>query len=235
MGPATGEGSQAVARIDLHCHSSASFDGVAEPAALAARAAARGLTHLAVTDHDTLDGARLAAAAAPPGLTLITGCEVHTREGDLVFVFLERPIEQGLSAREAIAAGREQGALVGIPHPFDGARRSLLASATSAVTEALVAEVDWIEAWNARVARRAANDRAAELARRHGIPGIGVSDAHALLEVGTAYTTLAGDPSTPAGLLAALRGPLEITGAPPAPAGRRLSIPFRRGSGRPER
>ena len=31
-----------------------------------------------------------------------------------------------------------------------------------------------------------------------------VSDAHSVLEVGVAYTALDGDPSTPAGLLAAL-------------------------------
>ena len=44
-------------RVDLHCHTSASFDGVADPTALVARAAERGLTHVAITDHDTLDGA----------------------------------------------------------------------------------------------------------------------------------------------------------------------------------
>jgi len=40
---------------DLHCHSSAS-DGELSPAALLARAAERGVTHLAITDHDTVDG-----------------------------------------------------------------------------------------------------------------------------------------------------------------------------------
>jgi hypothetical protein len=50
------------------------------------------------------------------------------------------------------------------------------------------------------------------LARRTERPGIGASDAHTLLEIGTVYTTMTGDPSTAAGLLAALRGPLTIHG-----------------------
>ncbi|MDP2349552.1 MAG: PHP domain-containing protein [Chloroflexota bacterium] len=70
--------------MDLHCHASASFDGVAGPEAVVARAAERGLTHLAITDHDTLEGAMRAVEAAPAGLCVIVGCEVTTRDGDLV-------------------------------------------------------------------------------------------------------------------------------------------------------
>ena len=43
--------------LDLHCHTSASFDSLAAPAAVLRAAAARGLTHLAITDHDRIDGA----------------------------------------------------------------------------------------------------------------------------------------------------------------------------------
>lgn len=210
MGQAKAAGDQpppGVARVDLHCHTRASFDGVAAPAALVARAVERRLTHLAITDHETLDGALAAAASAPAGLHVLIGSEVNTRQGDLIFVFLERPLARGLAAREAIHAGRDQGALVGIPHPFDTARRSLLLDPAN---EELLALVDWVEAWNGRVGRRAANDKAAMVARRDGLPAIGTSDAHTLLEIGTVYTTMTGDPSTPAGLRAALRGPLAI-------------------------
>jgi Predicted metal-dependent phosphoesterases (PHP family) len=195
--------------VDLHCHTARSFDGIAEPAAVAARAAERGLTHLAITDHETLDGALEARNSAPPGITILVGCEVNTPEGDLVFVFLDRPLPRGLSARAAIEAGREQGALVGIPHPYDPSRRSLLLDPAN---EDLVPLVDWIEALNGRVGHRIHNDRAAALARKTARPGIGASDAHSLLEIGTVYTTVHGDPSTPEGLRQALRGVLEIEG-----------------------
>jgi predicted metal-dependent phosphoesterase TrpH len=214
MGEATADPLAQGARLDLHCHTSASFDGVADPVALVARAAERGLTHVAITDHDTLEGALRARDAAPAGLGVIIGCEVNTREGDLVFAFLLRPLPRDLSAREAILAGREQGALIGIPHPYDHARRSLLLDPAN---EELVRLVDWVETWNGRVGRRAANDRAAALALRIGLPGVGVSDAHTLLEVGTVCTTMSGDPSTPDGLREALRAGTAILGADRAP------------------
>jgi hypothetical protein len=51
----------------------------------------------------------------------------------------------------------------------------------------------------------AGNENAAAFARELGLPGVAVSDAHSVIEVGVAYTAVEGDPSTPEGLLAALR------------------------------
>jgi predicted metal-dependent phosphoesterase TrpH len=190
---------------DLHTHSRASFDSLASPASLVRTAARHGLTHLAITDHDRIDGAleaRTAAANLAPELTVIVGEEVRTIDGDLICLFLEEAIPPGLPAEEAIARARAQGALVGVPHPFDRFRGSLLREARM---ERLSAAVDWIETHNARIAVGRGNQLAAEFALAHDLPGIAVSDAHSSFEVGVAYTALEGDPSTAAGLLAALR------------------------------
>jgi len=186
--------------IDLHCHTSASFDCLAGPADVVRAAATRGLTHLMITDHDRIDGALRARDAAPAALTVIIGEEVKTADGDLICAFLERAIPPGMSAVETIAAAREQGGLVGVPHPFDRMRGSLLRDTR---LETLATLVDWIEVHNARLVGNG-NERAAEFAREHERFGVAVSDAHSLMEVGVAYTALDGDPSTPAGLLAAL-------------------------------
>jgi len=198
--------------LDLHCHTSASFDSLAAPVAVVRAAATRGLTHLAITDHDRIDGALEArdhAAAAAPGLTVIVGQEIRTLAGDLIGVFLREPIAPGLSASEAISAVREQGGLVGIAHPFDRFRGSL-GRGEATELEALAGLVDWIEAWNARLMVGDGNARAAELAARLGVPGVAVSDAHTTLEVGIASTTVRGDPATPDGMRAALAGLLEL-------------------------
>ena len=187
--------------IDLHCHTDASFDSLASPESVVRAAAARGLTHLAITDHDRLDGALRARDAAAAGLVVIVGEEVRTLEGDLICVFLERPIPSGLPVLEAIAEARAQGALVGIPHPFDRNRASLLMNEHM---EGLAGQVDWVETWNARLLGRGGNERAATFARTYGLPGVAVSDAHSILEVGLAHSQLQGDPSTAAGLRAAL-------------------------------
>jgi predicted metal-dependent phosphoesterase TrpH len=194
--------------IDLHCHTRASFDCLSNPADVARLAAERGLTHLAITDHDRIDGALEARAAAPAGLTVIVGEEVKTSEGDLICLYLEHAIPPGLTAAETIAAARRQGALVGIPHPFDTFRGSL---ARSGRLDDIAPLVDWIEGHNARLVGDG-NERAVTLAAEHDKPVVAVSDAHSLIEVGVAYTALDGDPSTPAGLLAALAGAELVPG-----------------------
>jgi predicted metal-dependent phosphoesterase TrpH len=197
---------------DLHTHSRASFDSLASPAALVRAAARHGLTHLAITDHDRIDGAleaRDRAAGIAPELTVIVGEEVRTADGDLICLFLDEAIPPGLPADETIARARAQGALVGVPHPFDRFRGSLLRDTR---LERLAGAVDWIETHNARVALGKGNQLAAEFALEHGLPGIAVSDAHSSFEVGVAYTALDGDPSTAAGLLAALATAELVTG-----------------------
>lgn len=186
--------------VDLHCHSKGSFDCLSEPRDIMRAAVDRGLTHLAITDHDRIDVALGARDVAPAGLTVIVGEEVKTLDGDLICVFLERAIPPGLSALDTIAAARGQGGLVGIPHPFDGMRGSLLRDASMARLAPLV---DWIETHNARIVGHG-NEDAQAFALAQERPGVAVSDAHSIMEVGVAYTALDGDPSTPAGLLAAL-------------------------------
>jgi predicted metal-dependent phosphoesterase TrpH len=187
--------------VDLHCHTNASFDSLSSPRKVVEAAATRGLTHLAITDHDRIEGAFRARDAAPEGLTVIVGEEVRTTDGDLIALFLEEAVEPHRTARETIEAVRAQGGLVGIPHPFDRFRGSMLKDPG---LEAMAQLVDWVETHNARVVGGNGNERAQQFAREMGLPGVAVSDAHSVLEVGVAYTALDTDPSTPEGLLAAL-------------------------------
>jgi hypothetical protein len=96
---------------------------------------------------------------------------------------------------------REQGGLVGVPHPFDRLRGSM---GKNEALEAMAGLVDWVETYNARVLGGTGNEQASLFARGHGLPGVAVSDAHSTLEVGVAYAALTGDPSTAEGLRAAL-------------------------------
>lgn len=62
-------------KIDLHSHSTRS-DGLLSPAALVDRAAGQGVTHLALTDHDAVDGIAEARASAAGRLELVGGMEI---------------------------------------------------------------------------------------------------------------------------------------------------------------
>lgn len=65
-----------MAMLDLHTHSTAS-DGTLSPTELVDAALARGLTGLALTDHDTLSGIEAACAhAGPRGLRFLAGIEL---------------------------------------------------------------------------------------------------------------------------------------------------------------
>ncbi len=96
--------------VDLHLHSVFS-DGSETPRAIIDLAVRAGLTAIALTDHDTLDGvAEAAAAAAAAGLTFVPGTELSvdwtTGPMHLLAYFLEPgtgPLQDRL---EDIQAGR---------------------------------------------------------------------------------------------------------------------------------
>lgn len=199
--------------LDLHCHSSASFDSLASPDRLVAKARRIGLTHLAITDHERIDGALRARDLAGDDLQVIVGEEVRSADGDLIGLYLERAVPPGLSAVDTAAAIHAQGGVVGLPHPFDGFRHSGGAQAGDAEgrLDALAGLIDYVEVHNAR-AVGSANPRAAEFAHRHGLPGVAASDAHSVMELGVAQTVVDGHVEDAAGLLAALPGASLITG-----------------------
>ena len=194
---------QGRAFVDLHCHSSSSFDSLSKPADLVRNAKRFGLTHLAITDHERIEGAQRARDLGSDEVSVIVGEEVRTTGGDLLGLFLEQAVPPGMSPVETAAAIHEQGGLVGLPHPFDRFRSSGGAMAAADALEGLAATIDFVEVHNARAVGRA-NERAALFAKEHGLPGVASSDAHSLMEVGVAYSVLPRDFSSAAELRALL-------------------------------
>jgi predicted metal-dependent phosphoesterase TrpH len=104
-----------VTRIDLHTHSTAS-DGTLAPDRLVAAGAEAGLDVMAITDHDTTGGWAAAAAARPPGLSLVRGAELSCRWHGAapavplhLLAYLFDPTEPELAAELVrIRADREQ-------------------------------------------------------------------------------------------------------------------------------
>ena len=92
-------------RADLHMHTTAS-DGWPEPSQLVDRARLAGLDVIAVTDHDTIQGALRAAeyAATFSKLHVVIGEEVSSRNGHIVGLFLERRVRPGMSAAATVHA-----------------------------------------------------------------------------------------------------------------------------------
>lgn len=96
--------------IDLHVHSTAS-DGSESPTEVVRRAAHKGLTSIALTDHDTISGiAEASASASTNGIELIPGTELSVKWDrgamHLVVLFL-KPSDGPLQNRlEELRRGR---------------------------------------------------------------------------------------------------------------------------------
>ena len=170
------------------------------------------MTHLAVTDHDRVDGALRARDAAPDGLTIIVGQEVRTTSGDLIALYIDKPIRPGLAPFEAAQAVRDQGGVVGVAHPFDRFRAGAGRKGWEDELDRVIPLLDYVEIWNARLMVGDGNTRAAEFAKQHDLPGVAASDAHTVMEVGVAYTILDGPIDTAEEFRAALAaGPRLVT------------------------
>jgi predicted metal-dependent phosphoesterase TrpH len=188
-------------RIDPHVHTVASHDGHVTPERLVERAIEVGLDGVVVTDHDTVEGARIAAGLAPEEeLLVVVGCEVSTAGGHLLALGVEDAVEPGRPLAETARRIRAEGGLAVVPHPFQRSRHGASAST--------IDDVDGIEVYNAHTLTGFRNDQAARFAASQDYPGFGGSDAHRVGGIGRAATevTLApGARPTVDRLLAAMR------------------------------
>jgi predicted metal-dependent phosphoesterase TrpH len=168
---------------DLHMHTSWSFDCAVDPAELVDHAESEGLGAIAITDHNVFGGAlETVDAADGRELIVIPGEEMKTADqGEVIGLFLEREIPRGLSFGDTVAAIREQGGLVYLPHPFD----RMHAIPEPKTLHRHLADIDVFEVYNARLLFDAQNDEALRFARKYDLTMGAGSDAHVLQGVGT--------------------------------------------------
>jgi predicted metal-dependent phosphoesterase TrpH len=183
-------------RADLHMHTTAS-DGWSTPAKLVEHAARHlGLNVIAVTDHDTIEGALRAAdhaARRAKKLHLIIGEEVSSLDGHIVGLFLEHRVQPNMSAAATVHAIHEQGGLAVAVHPFWRTHRRVRSGPVFGVGW-LAAELDFdaIEVENATPGFYVFNQLAHRLNLGLGAAEVGGSDAHIMDAVGRAFTEFPG-------------------------------------------
>jgi predicted metal-dependent phosphoesterase TrpH len=136
-----------------------------------------------LTDHDSLEGARELRRLGL--LRTVTGQEVTTRDGDVIGLFLEEPVEPGLSAELTVERIKDQGGLVYVPHLFDRRRRALEVGAL----ERLRARIDIVEIFNGRSSADS-NRKAEDVCQAIGAVAGAGSDAHSLKELGRVYVEM---------------------------------------------
>ena len=183
-----------LAFADFHIHTRFSRDSILSEERFIEKAVERGLTHVAITNHNNVEGAiavrdKVAELGLEDRLTVILGEEVSTADGEVVGVFLTKTIPRGLSANETADEIHRQGGLVSIPHPFDPFRGSHIREGPLR-NLADVGKIDMVEVFNCRVTLQRHNEEAAEFARRYDIPGIAASDSHSSFEIAMAFNAM---------------------------------------------
>jgi predicted metal-dependent phosphoesterase TrpH len=168
---------------DLHMHTSWSHDCLVDSEELVDQAEEEGLGAIAVTDHNAFGGALEAVELARDRpLTVIPGEEIKTAgQGEVIGLFLKEEIPRGLTFADTIAAIREQGGLVYLPHPFD----RMHAIPDAATLHKHLADIDVFEVYNARLLFEQYNDEAMRFARKYNLTMGAGSDAHVLQGLGT--------------------------------------------------
>lgn len=169
-------------KIDLHTHSIASPDGSLDENHYRKMLDSGRLDCIAVTDHNTIAFAK--ELHTKLGERIIVGEEITTLDGEIIGLYLTKPIKPGMSAVDTARAVKEQGGLVCVPHPFETVRKGL----QIAVLDAIADQVDIIEVRNGRAVFQNKSKQAEAWAAEHHVAGVASSDSHGWHGWGRTYT-----------------------------------------------
>jgi predicted metal-dependent phosphoesterase TrpH len=183
-------------KADIHIHTTYSYDSSCSvPSALEWAANVMGLDVIAVTDHDRIEGALEAVQLAPAfGIEVIPGCEITSREGHVLGLFLEKTVPPGLSLLETVLRVGEQGGLAVAAHPTafmaHGADEKTIRGVLDHPDARRV--LVGIETWNSGLFYMGANINAQRINSHVGLSPTGGSDSHVFWTIGFAYTEFQG-------------------------------------------
>lgn len=176
---------------DLHVHSNFSFDSLSKPKDILEAAMKKGLSAVAITDHNEIAGAQEAHALVREKklpLQVIIGEEVATDCGDLLVYFVRERIMPG-KLTHVLSQAHEQKAVCVAAHPYDFARHGI---DMRRLEPHVLAMIHGVEAFNARVSLASQNASALLFATERRKPIFAGSDAHHVSEVGAAHTEFSG-------------------------------------------
>ncbi len=166
--------------LDLHVHSIYSHDSNLNLERIIKIAKKKGLSGIAITDHNTVGGAVKARSFAGDNFMVIIGSEITTDKGDVIGLFLNENI-MSRHFMEVLDEINDQGGLSILPHPY----KNKFADPIE-----LIRYVDMVEGMNARIPKKA-NDKACALSKKFGMRIVAGSDAHTSFEVGRMQTIFA--------------------------------------------
>jgi predicted metal-dependent phosphoesterase TrpH len=173
-------------KVELHVHTNSSKDSLLGKFTLLAMCKLRGISCLAITDHDKLENAILYSPFfLKHGINIIPGEEIMTQKGEIIGLFLKQCIPPGLTPEETVKEIRAQGGLVYIPHPYDKTRfRSVLDPES---IDCIKSSIHIMECHNGRNSDCYCTKVQNAMCEKWGFLKAVGSDAHTFLEMGRNY------------------------------------------------
>ncbi|NJD51388.1 MAG: PHP domain-containing protein [Candidatus Methanoperedens sp.] len=168
--------------LDLHVHSKYSHDSTLQPETIIKISRKRGLSGIAITDHNTMAGAEKMRSLAGDDFMVIPGSEISTDKGDVIGLFLNENITSRRFI-DVIDIIKDQGGISILPHPYKN---------KFANPEDLVTDVDMVEVMNSRISKKL-NEKASILSKKFGKKIAAGSDAHTSFEIGRVRLVLTGE------------------------------------------
>jgi predicted metal-dependent phosphoesterase TrpH len=192
-------------KADLHVHTIYSQDSVITPKDLVFYAKKRGLTAVAITDHNQIEGAHKIAAEID--LLIIPGTEVSSLRGHIVGLNVREPIPKGLSPQETVDKIHEADGVAIACHPFVLFKGS--------IGKHVTAKFDAVETINSSgFPFNYSVTKANQLADRLRLPKVAGTDAHYGPVIGHAYTFIDAEPNVHDILKAIVNGRCKPAGGP---------------------
>lgn len=173
-------------RIDLHVHTECSADSIITLDKLLFHAKRKRLDAVAVTDHDTLEGA--SRYIKRTDFLIIPGIEISSLGGHIVALGIDELVPKGLTIEETLDRIHKARGVAIACHPSALFKGSIGHRTSS--------RFDAVEVMNASVipfGRSVSTSR--RMALSLGLPQVGGSDAHYGPEIGCAYTTVEAEPN----------------------------------------
>ncbi len=169
-------------RLDLHVHTGFSDDGQGSPKEVVSTLKSRGLDGVAITDHNTLEGALKAKKFGSRDFVVLTGVEISSSDGHVLALDVDSLPAVGVSVEETVESILDLGGFPIIPHVFrnmSGVYRDGL--------ERVNSKCFCMEVFNA-ASMPQSNLKMMRLADELGLGGTGGSDAHMPQYAGLGYT-----------------------------------------------
>lgn len=194
-------------KIDLHVHTRYSDDATTTLEQVVRYARKKGLDGVAVTDHDTVLGAR--RLVKQKSFLVVPGIEVSSLHGHILGLNITQPVQPKLDITQTAEKIRQLGGIAVIAHPSVVIKTGLGTNITSA------SHIDAVEVINASafpfflstyLSRR--------LAHRLNLPQTAGTDAHYPEEIGSAYTMIDADSNRDDVAEAILHGKTQPFGKP---------------------